>query len=198
MNAKSKLLIGAGAGLIAAAGFAMPASAQYYPSRNYGYGYNNSGDAVLGAIIRGVLGAGNYGRYPYGNYGYGQQGYMNERTAVDQCARVVEDQINRRTNAAYGSRYGNYGSYGTYGQRYGTYDYNYGNRYGQARIAGITSVDRKSYGLRVKGVAMSGQYATRYGSYGRTGYGYGQRPDLKWNCEIDRYGRIRDLDIERR
>ena len=212
MLRKTKFMMTAGAALAASATFAAPASAQYNP-----YGYNQGGD-VVGAIIRGVLGAGQYGRYPYGNYGYGQSGYMNERAAIDQCSRVVEHEINRRyatrsdrryddrrydsryDNRRYDDRYDNRRYEERVPDRYRTDPYvrNYGSYGGQARVAGITDVDRKGYGLRVKGVAMSGRYAAEYGRYGRQGYGYGQRPDIKWDCEIDRNGRIRDIDIKRR
>lgn len=211
MLRKTKFLMTAGAAVAAAATFAAPASAQYNP-----YGYNHGGD-VVGAIIRGVLGAGQYGRYPYGNYGY-NQGYMNERAAIDQCARVVEGEINRRYNASYGRYDDRYNRYGTYDRRYddrGYGDRGYGERVpdryrtdpyvrqygahgGQARVAGITDVDRKSYGLKIEGVALSGRYVADYNRYGRSGYGYGQRPDIKWECEIDRAGYIRDIEIKRR
>ena len=196
MSIKKKLILGA-AGLAAAtattAVAATPAEAQY------------RGDPtaeVLGAIIRGVLGAGNYGSYPYGNYGYNNQRYgygMNERQAVDQCAMAVEARLN-------GQRYDQYGRYDSrYDNRYDRrYDNRYDNRYGYnnqynnaARVAGITRVERKSYGLKVHGVAMSGQYANQYDRYGRQGYGYNTAPDLKWDCKIERNGRIRDVEIER-
>ena len=222
MLRKTKFMMTAGAAAAAAATFAAPASAQYNP-----YGYNQGGD-VVGAIIRGVLGAGQYGQYPYGNYGYGQNYYMNERAAIDQCARVVEGEINRRTTARYDDRRYDRRYDNRYDNRYDRryddrYDRRYDDRYergygervpdqyrtdpyvrqygaygGQARVAGITGVDRKGWGLKVRGVALSGRYATQYNRYDRRGYGYGQRPDIKWNCEIDRSGRIRDIDIKRR
>lgn len=170
MSALTKILTGA-AGLAAVVGFASPAAAQYYPGQGYGYGYNNNNN-VLGAIINGVLG---YGRYPYGNYGYGQ---TNDRHAVDQCARTVEARLNYR---------GGYGGYG------------YNQAYGGGRVLGITRVERKSYGLKVHGVASSGNRA--YDGYNRNGYGnygYNAGADLKFDCKVDRYGRIRDVDIERR
>ena len=186
-----KLLTGV-AGLAAVAGFATPAAAQYYP----GYGYNNGG--VVGAIINGVIGSGQYG---YGNYGYGR---TNDNYAVDQCSRAVEARLN-------GSGYGYNQSYG-YGQPYG-----YANQgYGSARIAGITRIERRSNGgLKVYGVAMSNSQYGQYGGYGAQGYGqpygygsqgYGNqgygyqnagRPDLRFNCKIDRYGRITDVDVNR-
>ena len=175
MSVCKKILTGA-AGLAAVVGFASPAAAQYYPSYpgpNYGYGYNNNG-GVLGAIINGVIGGG-YGQYPYGNYGYGR---TNDRVAVDQCVRAVEARLNNR------------GGYG-----YSPYGYNPG--YGGGRVMGITKVEGKSYGLKVFGVASSGNRG--YDPYNRYGYGnYNAGADLKFNCEMDRYGRIRDVDVGRR
>lgn len=185
MSAKKMILAGA-AGLAAVVGFATPAAAQYYPAPNYGYG-NNGG---LGQILGQILG---YGRYPYGNYGYGQYSYQNSQIAVDQCARAVEARLN-----GYGynnGRYGNYGynngyGYNGYNNGYG-YGYNNGYGYNQARVAGISRVDRKSYGYHVYGVATD-----RFGN-GR-GYvnGYGA-PTLRWDCKVEVSGRIRDIDINR-
>lgn len=203
LKMKTKLLA-AGAALVATAGFAAaPAQAQYHSSQ-YGYGNNGVGD-ILGAIIRGVIGAGNYGQYPYGNYGYNNRydryghGYgLNTRALVDRCAAAVENRLNRyaarydRRYDRYNRRYDRYDRYNRYG------NYNYGGQYGQARVAGITDIDRTRYGLSVDGVAMSGRYATQYNRYDRRGYGYGQRPDIKFDCDIERNGRIRDLDIDRR
>ena len=188
MSVKTKLLAGA-AGLAALVGFAAPAAAQYYPGYGYG-GYNNNN--VVGAIVNSVLG---YGRYPYGNYGYNQ--YGNQSAAIDQCARAVEARLGGYNgyygygNVPYGGGYG----YGGYGNPYG-YNQGYG---GGGRVQGITRVDRKSYGLKVYGVASSGYRG--YDGYGRRGYGsygYGAGADLSWNCEVRYDGRIRDIDINRR
>lgn len=196
MSVKTKILAGA-AGLAALVGFAAPAAAQYYPG--YGYGNNN----VVGQIIGQVLG---YGQYPYGNYGYNQ--YGNQRMAVDQCARAVEARIGGNRGGYYG--YGNVpygGGYG-YNQGYGGgYGYNqgygggygYNQGYGGGRVLGITRVERKSYGLKVRGVASSGYNG--YDGYGRRGYGnygYNAGADLSWSCEVRYDGRIRDIDVNRR
>ena len=194
MSVTTKLLTGA-AGLAALAGFATPAAAQYYPG--YGYPANNNNN-IVGAIINSVTG---YGRYPYGNYGYNQYGNQygsqygyNQNMAVDQCARAVEARLNGG-NGYYG--YGNvpYGA-GYNGYRNG-YGYNNGNAGG--RVQGITKVDRKSYGVKVHGVASSGYRG--YDGYGRQGYGnygYNAGADLSFNCEVRADGRIRDIDIKRR
>lgn len=149
------------AGFAAMVGFASPAAAQYYP--NYGYGYNNGG-GVVGAIVNSVIGGGQYG---YGNYG------ANHRFAVDQCSRAVEARL---------GGYGNYGGSGGYGY----------NRYGGGgRVVGITSVERRNSGVRVRGVATSG-------SGYRGGYGYNTAADLSFSCKVDYRGRITDVDLNRR
>jgi len=208
MSATMKILTGA-AGLIAAVGLATPASAQYYPQPSYpqqgypqqgypqqgypqpGYGTNNPVDQIVGQIL-------GYGRYPYGNYGYNQ--YANQSAAVDQCARAVEQRLNGYRGGYYG--YGNV-PYGGYNQGYGNQPY--GNQYGYnqgyagGRVQGITKVDRKSYGLKVFGVASSGYRGYQgYGNNRYGTYGYGAGADLSWNCEVRYDGRIRDIDIKRR
>ncbi len=173
MSALTKILTGA-AGLAAAVGFASPAAAQYYP----GYGYGNN-QGVLGTIINGVLGGGQYG---YGNqYGYGQGG---QQLAISQCARAVEARL--------GGGYGGYGGgYGGYNSGYGNYGYNQG--YARGRVVGITRVEQKSSGIRVRGLASSNSG----GGYGY-GNGYGAQADLSFSCKVDYRGRVVDLALDRR
>jgi len=206
MSAKFKLLAGA-AGMAALVGVATPAAAQY-PGSGYGYGNSNPVGQIIGQIF-------GYGRYPYGNYGYNQ--YSNQSSVVDQCARAVEARLSGYRggyygygNMPYGGGYGNPygGAYGNpYGGAYGNqYGGAYGNQYGynQAyaagnRVQGITRVERKSYGLKVYGVASSGYRG--YEGYGRSGYGnygYGAGADLSFNCEVRSDGQIRDINIKRR
>lgn len=191
MSATMKILTGA-AGLVAMVGLTTPASAQYYPQPGYGYGYGNNN--VVGSIVNGILG---YGRYPYGNYGYNQRN--NQALAVDQCARAVEARLNGYRGGYYG--YGNQGyGYSGYNPGYG-YGQGYNQGYGPSggRVQGITRVERKSYGLKVWGVASSGFRG--YEGYNRRGYGsygYSNGADLSFNCEVRRDGRIRDIDINRR
>jgi hypothetical protein len=196
MSAKMKLLAGA-TGLAALVGVASPAAAQYYPQPGYGYGNQNP----VGQIVGQILG---YGRYPYGNYGYNQ--YSNQSNVVDQCARAVQQRLSGGYGAYYGNRgYGNqgYGYNRGYGDRgYGGYNQGYGG-YNQGQgggsVQGITRVERKSYGLKVYGVASSGYRG--YEGYGRSGYGnygYGAGADLSFNCEVRHDGQIRDINIKRR
>jgi len=199
MSATMKILTGA-AGLAAAVGLATPASAQYYPQPGYpqqgypqqgypGYGNNNP----VGQIVGQILG---YGRYPYGNYGYNQ--YGNQSIAIDQCARAVESRLNGYQSGYYG--YGNVPYGGGYGGGYGNPGYGNNQGYGSGgRVQGITRIERKSYGLKVWGVATSGYRG--YEGYNRRGYGtygYSNGADLSFDCEVRYDGRIRDIDIKRR
>jgi hypothetical protein len=192
MSATMKILTGAG-GLAAMIGLATPASAQYYPQQ----GYSNN---PVGQIVGQILG---YGRYPYGNYGYNQYGNQgNQSAAIDQCARAVQQRLSGGYGAYYGNRgygYGNQG-YGGYNQGYGGYNQGYGYNQGNGgSVQGVTKVERKSYGLKVWGVASSGYRG--YNGYNQNGYGnygYSAGADLKWDCEVNYDGRIRDIDINRR
>jgi hypothetical protein len=180
MSHISKMLIGA-AGLAALVGVASPAMAQSYP---YGYPQQQQQQGVLGAIINSVTGGG-YGQYPQGNYGYGR---VNERAAVSQCAAAAEQRIN--------------GSYrGQQGYGYNGYNQGYQNGYGQARVLGITNVERRNNGsLRVTGVATSGQayggYQNGYNGY-QNGYQAQQQADLRFTCRVNLRGQVSDLKINR-
>ena len=191
MTAVSKILLG-GAGFAALAAMAAPAAAQYpygYPQQGYG-GYGQQG--VIGSILESLLGGRSYGG--------------NERQAVEQCVRAVEYRIN--TQGFDNER----GRYSQYGYGYG-YDNQYRNYQG-ARVLSVTEVQRRSNGnIKVIGLATTGMGAQAYG-YGNQGYGdqygyggqygygnqygYGQmQADARFDCTIDRYGRIRDIDANR-
>lgn len=193
MKAVSKILLG-GAGFAALAAAAAPAAAQYpgygYPQTGYGgqYGYGQQG--VLGTILDSILGGRSYGQ--------------NDRMAVEQCVRAVEYRINTR---GFDNERGRYSQYG-YG--YG-YDNQYRNYQG-ARVLQVTEVRRRSNGgLKVIGLATSGMnagygaYGNQYGYGGQYGgqYGYGQQygyqgqADARFDCTIDRYGRITNIDANR-
>ena len=211
MSALTKIMTGA-AGLAALAGVAMPAAAQYgYPGYGSQYGYGqNSGLGVVGAII-GALG-GNYGQYRYGNYGYGQ---TNDRSSVDQCTATVQQRLSNYGARNYG--YGNYGygntGYGNNG--YGNNGYNGYNNNSGAQIAGITRIEHRNNGVtKIYGVAMTtgaysgynrgynNGYNQGYGNGYNQGYGQGYgnvaaNPDLSFDCKIDRYGRLIDVNINR-
>ena len=142
--------------LAGAAGLAAAVGFATPAAAQYYPGYGyGNGGGVVGAIINGVIGGGQYGGYGYGNYG------GNDRFAVDQCSRAVE----ARLGGGYGYGSNNYG--------------------GRARVVGITAVERRNSGLRVRGVATSG---------GR-GYGY-NNAHIGFSCKVDYRGRITDLDLD--
>ncbi len=198
MKAFTKVLAG-GAGLAALAA-AAPAAAQYYPGYpGGGYGYPGGGGNVVSDILGQILGGRSYAN--------------NERYAVEQCVRAVEYRINTRGLDNEGGRYRQYG-----------YGHGYNNRYGGgymgARVTSVTQVSRRSNGgLKVYGYATTG--GGGYGGYGGgPGYGYGgpnpygygqpgygggyggygggyAQGDAQFDCTIDRYGRITDIDAKR-
>lgn len=194
MKAISKILVG-GAGLAALAA-AAPAAAQYYPGYpggGYGYpggSYGNpgyGGGNVVSSILNSILGGRSYA--------------SNERYAVEQCVRAVEHRINTRGLDNEGGRHRNYG----YG--YG-YDNRYGGGYMGARVTSVSHVQRRSNGgLKVYGYASTGGQGGHpygygnpgygYDRYGYGNYGYNMPADARFDCTIDRYGRITDIDAKR-
>jgi hypothetical protein len=74
-------------------------------------------------------------------------------------------------------------------------------RYGRGGRISVTDVDRRGNGLRVRGVIDSGggydRYDRGYGGYG--GYDRYDRygAQVAFNCRTDRYGRVRDFDVNR-
>lgn len=125
-----------------------------------------------------------YGYYPpYGNaYGYYANNPQVTQMAVNQCSAAVQNRLQTRT-----------GLTGILGAVLGA-------QASGGRVMAITRVDPRSSGvIRVRGVANSGRYAYSpygYGMYGAAGAGY--QPDLSFKCDVDRFGRIRDIDINRR
>ena len=184
MKAVTKILAGGAA--LAALVSAAPAAAQYgygYPQSGYGYGYGGGGN-VIGSILNQILGGRSYA--------------TNERYAVEQCVRAVEYRINTRGLDNERGRYSQYG----YG--YG-YNNGYANGYQGARVVSVQQVERRSNGgLRIYGIAstgMGGGYPNQYGyggynNYGG-GYGYAQGGDAQFKCNVDRSGRITDIDASR-
>jgi hypothetical protein len=171
---------------------AAPAAAQYNPYSNQP-GYN-------------------YPTYPgqaYPGYGY-NQGYtgnpvtdiidqllgnrynVTDRQAVRQCARAATAQAQNQYGGGYGNRYG----------------YNQGFAPPSLHVTAITDVERRSNGLRVRGVLSSGyqgQYGNGYQGYGNAygngyqGYGnaYGNRGygDLTFRCSVDYRGVVTDVRV---
>jgi hypothetical protein len=179
---------------LAAGGVAAPAAAQTsypYPQpypQTYP-GYQGQGGNVIGSVIDQLLG----NRYS-----------VTDRTAVSQCASAAVAQASREyrpngygqgSNPGYGQGYGNQG--------YGGQGYGY-NGYGNMRVTAITDVQRRSSGLRVRGLIDSGMGYRPYGNQGGQGYGgqgyagggYGGG-DLTFRCNVDYRGYVTNVRVSR-
>ena len=173
------------AATLLAGSIATPALAQYYPPPStypqtypgYGYpnqyGYSNNGN-VIGQVIDQLLG----NRYN-----------VSDRRAVSQCASAAMVQAQ--------SQYRGYGNNG-YRQGYGQQGYGYQQGFAAPamRVSAITDVQRRSSGLRVKGlidsgIGYGGQYGNQY-AYQNRGYG-----DLSFRCNVDYRGVVTNIRISR-
>ena len=191
------------AGLVAAGAIAVPAAAQYYPPQQpypqqypqpYPPGYypqqQYGNQSTMGQIIDRLLG----NRYN-----------VTDRNAVSRCAGAAVQQAQARYTP-YGGGYNQgynqgyppgYGNQGYQGQGYA-----YGQGYNQMRVTAITSVERRSNGLRVRGLLDSGRYGNQgypyqgqgYGNQGYGNQGYG---DLTFRCNVDYRGYVSNVRIER-
>jgi hypothetical protein len=160
-------------------GYSQPAYGQSY-GYTQPYGYNQSYGQTYGqgyaqnpitAIIDSLLG----NRYN-----------VTDRQAVSQCATAAMAQAS--------AQYGGYG----YNSRYGG-QYAQPNGYGTAsnmRVTSITDVQRRSGGLRVKGMISSG-YGGQYGQYSQYGYqnrGYGAQ-QLSFRCNVAYNGAVTGVRV---
>ena len=118
-----------------------------------------------------------YSPYSYG-YNYGMIG---TQTAVSQCTAAVQNRLYTRQGLSgiVGSLFGLSGTSG--------------------RVLSVTSVDPNRTSIRVRGTATSGRYVSNpygYGYYGSLAAGY--VPDLRYRCDVDYRGYVRNVDIRRR
>jgi hypothetical protein len=169
------------AAAVLAGGLATPALAQYDPPQTYpqtyqqtypGYGYPNqygysNGGNVIGQVIDQLLG----NRYS-----------VTDRTAVSQCASAAMVQAQNQ-----------YRGYGNNGYRQG-YGYQQGYAAPAMRVTAITDVQRRSSGLRVKGLIDSGYGGQYGGQYAYQNRGYG---DLSFRCSVDYRGVVTNVRISR-
>ena len=123
-----------------------------------------------------------YGYNPYNQYGYGysNNAYMTQ-VATQQCTAAVQNRLVTRTGLTgiIGSLLGVAGT--------------------TPRVLSITDVNPRRSTIRVRGLASSGRYA--YNPYGAGYYGAlgaGNAPDLRFRCDVDYRGVVRDVDISRR
>ena len=178
--------------VMAVGGLAAPAAAQYYPPypqqqypqqypqtyppgyypQQQQYGYGNQGG--IGGIIDQLLG----NRYN-----------VNDRSAVSRCAGAAMQQAQ--------ARYTPYNQ--GYNQGYGNQGYAYNQRGYGIRVTAITNVERRSNGLRVRGLLDTGRGG--YGNQGYNGQGYGAQGyangDLTFRCNVDYRGVVSGLKIDR-
>ncbi|HJR83263.1 MAG TPA: hypothetical protein VJ775_04985 [Sphingomicrobium sp.] len=91
--------------------------------------------------------------------------------AVDRCTDAVQTRLNLRT--AYGKLNG-------------------------ARVTEVTSVSRKGKRIHVRGLASTSGDLGPYGvgAYGALGASFA--PNLTFECSVDRFGRIDDIDVHHR
>ena len=149
---------------------AAPLAAQYpypYPTP-YPAPYPGQPGNVLGQVLDQLLG----GRY-----------VGNDRTAIQQCATAAVAQA--------ANQFRPYG-YG-YQQQYGGYNPYAAN----IRVTAITDVERRSDGLRVRGLLSSGMGYNQYGNP-YAGPTYSGAGDLTFRCTVDYRGYVRDVRVRRR
>ena len=151
-------------------GYAQPGYA--YGQQGYAYGQQGYGQNPVASIIDQLLG----NRYN-----------VTDRTAVSRCASAAMTQAAAR----YGNGYANNG----YDQRYGGY-----NRAAAMRVTSITSVQRRTNGLRVSGMMTSGyggQYGNQYGYQNGNGYQNGAYAgsNVSFRCNVDYRGQVTNIRI---
>jgi len=148
-----------------------------------------AGGAGLAALATAAPATAQYA-YPYGYnnyanpYGYSNAyGYNANATAMaqQQCTAAVQNRLYNRTGLTgiIGSLFGMSGT--------------------SARVLSVTGVTPNPTFVRVRGLATSGRYAATpygYGYYGALGAGYAA--DLRFKCDVDYRGYVRDIDIVRR
>jgi len=134
-----------------------------------------AGGAGFAALAAAAPAAAQY--YP-NNYGYG---YNSTQAAASQCTAAVQARLNNR------------GSGSILGSLFGLNTNSYG------RVLSVNRVVPRENTVRVTGLATSGRYAYNrygYGAYGALGANY--TPDLRFRCDVDYRGFVRDVDIMRR
>jgi hypothetical protein len=115
---------------------------------------------------------------------YRPYSYANvNQIAAQRCTAAVQARLNTRNSGGiFGAILGN------------------SNRYG-GRVLSVTRINPNRNSVRVRGLASSGRYAYGpygVGAYGMLGYNYAPPADLRFKCDVDYRGYIRDVDINRR
>ena len=133
-----------------------------------------AGGAGLAALAGAAPAAAQYYQYGYG--------YNSTQVAASRCTSAVQARLNNR------------GSTGILGSLFGL------NTAMNGRVLSVNRVVPRRSTVRVTGLATSGRYASYspygIGAYGALGYSY--QPDLRFRCDVDYRGYVRDVDIMRR
>lgn len=140
--------------------YQQPYSYPQYPQNYPGYGYGQTYNDPVGAIVDQLLG----------------RGYsVSDRSAVRQCATAAIAQAQGQFGGGAGdySRDEQYGSYGS-----------------SLRLTAITSVERRSDGLEVRGELSTGDEL--YGGEYNQAYNPG---DLSFRCNVDYRGVVTDVRL---
>ena len=144
-----------------------------------------AGSAGLAALAAAAPASAQYAyQNPYG-YGYGNAyGYNSTSLATQRCSAAVQARLSNRV-----------GIQGIIGAVLGA-------NVPTGRVLSVTSVNPNRSSVRVRGFATSGRMAyNNYGPYGVGAYGavgYAYQPDLRFKCDVDYRGYVRDVDITRR
>ncbi|MGE5562805.1 MAG: hypothetical protein ACM3ZV_05775 [Bacillota bacterium] len=178
-------------------GLAAPAAAQYQQPYQYPQTYQTYPQQYA---------------QPYQGYGY-QQGYgYNQGYGQNPIQQIVDQLLGNRYNvtdrqavsrcaaAATAQAQNQYRTqgYGGYGYGYQQQGYQQGFAAPSMRVTAITDVQRRSGGLRVKGLISTG-----YGGYGGYGsqYGYQNQAygagDLSFRCNVDYRGSVTNVRLSR-
>ena len=192
--------------------FAAPAAAQYYPQQpaypqnspqddeqqyqqgyqQQGYGQQASSQSPIWSIIDSLLG----NRYD-----------VSDRQAVSQCASAAVTQA----TVQYGENgYAGSDGYAGYAGAYrpgATGVPGYPGVATSMRVSAITDVQRRSSGMRVKGLIDSGvDYRGGYGGHAYQGAGAGgedyatrnpRHDDLSFRCNLDNRGIVVSMRVDR-
>ncbi|HET9810817.1 MAG TPA: hypothetical protein VFP53_03865 [Sphingomicrobium sp.] len=144
-----------------------------------------AGSAAIAALGAASPAAAQYG-YPYGyNTRYvNPYAYNVSQMATQRCTAAVQARLSNRTSLG-----------GILASLFGVR-----TAASTGRVLSITQVDPNRGSVRVRGLASSGRYAG-YSPYGVGYYGslaYAYQPDLRFRCDVDYRGYVRDIDIDRR
>ena len=144
-----------------------------------------AGGAGLAAFAAAAPAAAQYYQPNYGyGYGYGYNNYNRynvTQAAASRCTAAVQARLNNR------------GRTGILGSLFGI------DTRTSGRVLNVTQVNQRRNTVRVTGFATSGRYAYNqygYGAYGTLGANY--TPDLRFRCDVDYRGYVRNVDIMRR